>query len=158
MRIGTLLIWEVGCHFLLQGIFWSQGSNPCFLLNHWATREAPIVSTYLPIWNISYNCNYIIYCLFSLASLTYHNVYKVPPRCRICLILHSILRSNNIPLNTAFCLSIQLMAIRVVSSSGFMIFFFLHAWRTNQIILKISTKTHTTKTIPKRKRIISYSK
>ena len=21
----------VGCHFLLQGIFWTQGSNPCFL-------------------------------------------------------------------------------------------------------------------------------
>ena len=27
---------EVGCHFLLQGIFLSQGSNPCLLcLLHW---------------------------------------------------------------------------------------------------------------------------
>ena len=26
----------VGCHFLLQGIFWTQGSNPCLLcLLHW---------------------------------------------------------------------------------------------------------------------------
>ena len=38
----------VGCHFLLQGIFLPQGSNPCLLhlllcrwiLYHWATREA----------------------------------------------------------------------------------------------------------------------
>ena len=37
----------VGCHFLLQGIFLTQGSNPCLLhllhwyLYHWATWEAP---------------------------------------------------------------------------------------------------------------------
>ena len=36
----------VGCHFLLQGIFVTQGSNshllPCgWFLCHWATREAP---------------------------------------------------------------------------------------------------------------------
>ena len=34
----------VGCHFLLHGIFPSQGSNTailhCRLFNHWATREA----------------------------------------------------------------------------------------------------------------------
>ena len=29
---------EVGCHFLLQGIFLTQGSNPCLLhLLHWQT-------------------------------------------------------------------------------------------------------------------------
>ena len=37
---------RVGCHFLLQGIFLTQGSNPCLLLGrqvlyHRATREAP---------------------------------------------------------------------------------------------------------------------
>ena len=141
----------MGCHFLLQGIFWSQGSNPCFLLNHWAIREAPTVSTYLPIWNISYNCNYIIYCLFSLASLTYHNVYKVPPRYRICLILHSILQSNNIPLNTAFCLSIHLMDIRVVSSSGFMIFFFFACMANKPDNLKNSYKNTHYQNYPKKK-------
>ena len=36
----------VGCHFLPQGIFLTQGSNPCLLqcrwiLYHWATMEAP---------------------------------------------------------------------------------------------------------------------
>ena len=36
----------VGCHFLLQGIFLTQGSNPGLLhcrqvLYHWAPREAP---------------------------------------------------------------------------------------------------------------------
>ena len=35
----------VGCHLLLEGIFPTQGSNPCLLhcrriLYHWATREA----------------------------------------------------------------------------------------------------------------------
>ena len=37
----------VGCHFLLQGVFWIQGSNPCLLhcrrsLYHWTTREARV--------------------------------------------------------------------------------------------------------------------
>ena len=40
----------VGCHFLLQGIFPAQGSNPHFLycrqiLYHWVTREAA-----MPVW------------------------------------------------------------------------------------------------------------
>ena len=26
---------EVGCHFLLQGIFPDQGLHPCFLLGRW---------------------------------------------------------------------------------------------------------------------------
>ena len=49
----------VGCHFLLQGIFLTQGSNLCFLsllhcrwiLYHWATREAFII---------------VIFCNFSM--------------------------------------------------------------------------------------------
>ena len=33
----------VGCHFLLQGIFLSQGSNPCFLPPlHWQTDSLPL--------------------------------------------------------------------------------------------------------------------
>ena len=27
---------KVGCHFLLQGVFWTQGSNPLHLLHWWA--------------------------------------------------------------------------------------------------------------------------
>ena len=34
----------VGCHPLLQGIFPTQGSNPCFLcLLHWQTGSLPLV-------------------------------------------------------------------------------------------------------------------
>ena len=33
-----------GCRFLHQGIFPTQGSNPCLLLWHWATRETLICS------------------------------------------------------------------------------------------------------------------
>ena len=31
---------EVGCHFLLQGIFPTQGSNPCLL--HWQVASIPL--------------------------------------------------------------------------------------------------------------------
>ena len=30
----------VGCHFLLQGIFLTQGSNPCLL--HWQVNSLPL--------------------------------------------------------------------------------------------------------------------
>ena len=34
---------EVGCHFLLQGIFLSQGLNPCLLhLLHWQADSLPL--------------------------------------------------------------------------------------------------------------------
>ena len=34
----------VGCHFLLQGIFQTQGSNPCLLcLLHWQVGSLPLV-------------------------------------------------------------------------------------------------------------------
>ena len=41
-----------GCHFLLQGIFLTQGWNPCLpthlhckrILYHWASREAPLLA------------------------------------------------------------------------------------------------------------------
>ena len=52
---------EVGCHFLLQGIFPTQGSNLSLLwllecrwiLYHWATREALILGTHV-YWTICY--------------------------------------------------------------------------------------------------------
>ena len=39
----------MGCHFLLQGIFRTEGSNPCILnwqadFYHWATREDHLIS------------------------------------------------------------------------------------------------------------------
>ena len=41
----------MGCHFLLQGIFLTQGSNPCLLIGrqilyHWATWEAQTQGEY----------------------------------------------------------------------------------------------------------------
>ena len=34
---------RVGCHFLLQGIFQTQGSNPCFPhLLHWQVDSLPL--------------------------------------------------------------------------------------------------------------------
>ena len=34
---------EVGCHFFLQGIFLTQGSNPCLLwLLHWQADSLPL--------------------------------------------------------------------------------------------------------------------
>ena len=47
-----------GCHFLLKGIFLSQGSNPHLLhsrwvLYHWATREAGVRETSLQILGAS---------------------------------------------------------------------------------------------------------
>ena len=39
---------EVGCHFLLQGIFLTQGSNPCLLcLLHWQADSLPGMMFYL---------------------------------------------------------------------------------------------------------------
>ena len=40
----------VGCHFLLQGIFLTQRSNPCLLcLLHWQAGSLPLVSPGKPI-------------------------------------------------------------------------------------------------------------
>ena len=39
----------VGCHFLLQGIFWTQGSNLSLLsLLHWQTGSLPLVPPGVP--------------------------------------------------------------------------------------------------------------
>ena len=39
MRLSRQEYW-VGCHFLLQGIFLTQGLNPCFL--HWQADSLPL--------------------------------------------------------------------------------------------------------------------
>ena len=40
----------VGCHFLLQGIFTTQGSNPCLL--HWQAGSLPAAPPGKPLYNI----------------------------------------------------------------------------------------------------------
>ena len=40
----------VGCHFLLQGIFMTQGSNPCLL--HWQADSLPLHHLGSPLCNI----------------------------------------------------------------------------------------------------------
>ena len=43
-RISQARILDWACHFLLQGIFRTQGSNPCLLhLLHWQTDSLPVV-------------------------------------------------------------------------------------------------------------------
>ena len=45
-----------GCHALLQGIFPTQGSNPCLLyLLHWQAGSLPLASPGKPIWTCVYN-------------------------------------------------------------------------------------------------------
>ena len=42
-RIFQALNTVVGCHFLLQGIFLTQGSSPCLLhLPHWQMDSLPL--------------------------------------------------------------------------------------------------------------------
>ena len=49
--IRLLGLWEfldkntgLSCHFLLQGIFLTQGLNPCFCLLHWQANSLPLAS------------------------------------------------------------------------------------------------------------------
>ena len=54
----------VGCHFLLQGIFLTQGSNPHFFhLLHWQAGSLPLVSPEIPPFYILLNKSYIILLL-----------------------------------------------------------------------------------------------
>ena len=46
----------VGCHFLLQGIFPTQRSNPCLLgLLHWQANSLPLCHLGRPLRNIVFN-------------------------------------------------------------------------------------------------------
>jgi len=65
----------VGCHFLLQGIFPTQGSNPHLLhLLHWQAGSLPLAPPGMPafgycekkkklLWTVSNNC-FVCVCVF----------------------------------------------------------------------------------------------
>ena len=56
----------VGCHFLLQRIFPTKGSNPCLLcLLHWQTGSLPLVPPGKPLLKL---LNYIFLCCLVLFS------------------------------------------------------------------------------------------
>ena len=103
----------VGCHFLLQGIFWTQGSNPCFLhlqagfftteplgkphtvyqdsflLNvlHWIPAVYGSLSLNVSVWSthfLSSDTNFIS-CLFLVSTL--HLNYTQLLSCLLALIL-----------------------------------------------------------------------
>ena len=58
----------VDCHTLLQGIFPTQGSNPCLLhLLHWQVCSLPLVPPGMPIYMYIYSCP-IFYLFSELAS------------------------------------------------------------------------------------------
>jgi len=57
----------VGCHFLLQGIFPTQGYNSCLLpgrqiLYHWATREACFING-RELNRSKVRCSFFLFCL-----------------------------------------------------------------------------------------------
>ena len=59
----------VGCHFLLQGIFPTQVSNPCLLsLLHWQAGSLPLVPPGKPIQytGLSPDCVYRPFCCLNL--------------------------------------------------------------------------------------------
>ena len=95
---------RVGCPFLLLGIFPTQGLNPqllhcSWILNFWATREAPIDPTcsfwvnFLGDWKILRSSLWLFYIPFHMPSsvfcplfnlFLYTNTYWVFPMSRHC--------------------------------------------------------------------------
>ena len=61
---------RVGCHFLLQGIFLTQGSNPCLL--HW--QVDPLMK---PPGNLTYLCSYFKYLISTLIIIPLFLTEKV---------------------------------------------------------------------------------
>ena len=81
---------EVACHFLLQGIFWTQGLNLCLLYHKWALYL-------LRHWGSSpglYNCKYFT-LVFFLSSL-----FSISVRLFLCNIPRLDLRSKNLKKKT----------------------------------------------------------
>ena len=73
----------VGGHFLLQGIFLTQGLNPCLLcLLHWQVGSLPLMPPGEPIWRNSGICWVIIHytyiCTYSVILLS-HIIYSKSP-------------------------------------------------------------------------------
>ena len=66
---------EVGCHFLLQGIFPTQGLNPCLLcLLHWQTDSLLLSHLGSPVdsftkWPICTACKNVLMAIFLYAWL-----------------------------------------------------------------------------------------
>ena len=59
-----------GCHFLLQGIFLTQGLNPCVL--HWQVNSLPL--SHLETQIIRYhNSHYVFWQVKFLLSTAYHS-------------------------------------------------------------------------------------
>ena len=75
----------VGCHFLLEGIFPTQGLDLCLLRGrwnfyHWATEEALINAVFLPKhWTWIYLCRFYLcrnYYTFPDCGLSYMITFK----------------------------------------------------------------------------------
>ena len=93
---------EVGCHFLLQGIFLTQGSNPHLLHPlHWQTVSLPLAPPGKP----SVKCVFVnifsksVHCLFILSTWAFaeqklfQKVQFVKPFCLWIILLMLILRT-----------------------------------------------------------------
>ena len=83
----------VGCHFLFQGIFRTQGSDPHLahcrrILYHWATWEAPWLSANLKKkWNV---CKKNLLILVPRIFGAIHLAPEMWRICRICFIMIKI--------------------------------------------------------------------
>ena len=63
----------VGCHFLLQGLFPTQGSNPCLL--HWQVNSLPLSHRGSPCV-LSHTCIYAHSCVLFVYSLCVSLSYR----------------------------------------------------------------------------------
>ena len=70
----------MGCHALLQGIFLTQGLNPCLLhLLHWQEGSLPLAPPGKPIIYNGNTCNFVFYFTTLLyASLVAQLVKNLP--------------------------------------------------------------------------------
>ena len=86
------------CHFLLQGIFLTQGSNPCLLhcmriLYSWATREVLLCWWWFPKLSLSQPVIYSAYTYGTLLAWVYLSIplisliprFSLPTTYRTCL-------------------------------------------------------------------------
>ena len=85
---------RVGCHFLLQGILPTQGSNPHLLhcrqiLYRWAIGEAPLIVL------LRYNLYTIKFTSFKHVIPKYYYVYRVVPHITLVSNISITLRKNS---------------------------------------------------------------
>ena len=73
----------VGCHFLLQGIFPTQGQNPCLLhLLHWQVDSLLLyhlshLGSPNTTYSITLSFSIIKYCIFNNFRLTLNTTYSI---------------------------------------------------------------------------------